>query len=72
MIDKSEGKIAFVSPKGFGFIAVEGEEKNIFFHAKDLIYGTWDEVELNKPVTFNDVIKGDKGWIAHNVRIIKK
>lgn len=42
------GKIARLTDRGFGFIAQEGEEKDLFFHANEL-----------QDVDFNDLKEGD-------------
>lgn len=44
-----EGTIKTLTQKGFGFIAVEGEEKELFFHSNEL-----------KGVTFAELKEGDK------------
>jgi len=45
----NNGTIARLTDRGFGFIAQEGEENDIFFHASEL-----------KDVDFNDLKEGDK------------
>ena len=44
-----EGTIARLTDRGFGFISVEGEEKDLFFHSNEL-----------KNVEFKDLREGDK------------
>lgn len=44
-----EGTIASLTDRGFGFIAREGEEKDLFFHSNEL-----------QGVEFNDLKEGDK------------
>ncbi len=44
-----EGTIARLTDKGFGFIAVEGQEKDLFFHMNEL-----------QNVKFDDLREGDK------------
>ncbi|MFA5870279.1 MAG: cold shock domain-containing protein [Candidatus Paceibacterota bacterium] len=45
-----EGTIKnLVEEKGFGFIAIEGEAKDLFFHSNEL-----------KGVSFQDLQKGDR------------
>ncbi len=55
-----------VADRGFGFIAREGETKDLFFHSKDLSGVTFDELKLGDAVTF-EVVEGDKGPAAKNV-----
>jgi len=44
-----EGTIKNLMDKGFGFITIEGEEKDLFFHRNEL-----------KDVAFEDLKVGDK------------
>ncbi|PIU99706.1 MAG: cold-shock protein [Candidatus Tagabacteria bacterium CG_4_10_14_0_2_um_filter_40_13] len=55
-----------VADRGFGFIAREGETKDLFFHSKDLSGVTFDELNIGDAVTF-EVVEGDKGPAAKNV-----
>ena len=43
------GTIARLTDRGFGFIAREGQDKDLFFHANEL-----------QDVDFNDLNEGDK------------
>lgn len=52
--------------KGFGFIAREGEEKDLFFHANALSNVAFADLRVGDNVTF-DVTQGDKGPAAINV-----
>jgi CspA family cold shock protein len=55
-----------VSDRGFGFIAREGEAKDLFFHSKDVKGVTFDELREGDNVTF-EVTQGEKGPAATNV-----
>ncbi len=55
-----------VAGKGFGFIAREGETKDLFFHSSELNGVTFDELNEGDEVTF-EVVQGDKGPAATNV-----
>jgi len=55
-----------LSEKGFGFIAREGESKDLFFHSKELKGVSFDELRVGDEVTF-DVVEGEKGPAAVNV-----
>lgn len=55
-----EGTIARLTDKGFGFIAREGEEKDLFFHSNDLVNVQYGELNEGDKVTF-EVAQGDKG-----------
>ena len=61
------GTIKTLTQKGFGFIAREGETKDLFFHSKDLVDVTYDELQVGDAVTF-EVSETEKGPAAKNVR----
>lgn len=60
------GTIKKLTDRGFGFIAREGEEKDLFFHSKDLTGVTFDELKVGDTVSF-EVTQGEKGPSAKNV-----
>ncbi len=60
------GTIKTLTPKGFGFIARDGEVKDLFFHSKELKGVTYDELKVGDQVTF-EVVDGEKGPAATNV-----
>ncbi len=60
------GTIKTKTQKGFGFIAREGETKDLFFHSTELKGVTFDELNVGDAVTF-EVVQGDKGPAATNV-----
>ena len=62
------GKIATLTDKNFGFIKVEGREKDLFFHANDLKGVSFDQLKKDDVVTF-DVEEGQKGPAAKNVSL---
>lgn len=55
-----------VADKGFGFIAREGETKDLFFHSNDLSGVSFAELKVGDEVTF-EVAEGPKGPSAKNV-----
>ncbi len=55
-----------VEGKGFGFIGVEGQEKDLFFHAKELMGVTFDELREGDQVSF-EVSQSEKGPAATGV-----
>ena len=61
-----QGTIKTVTDRGFGFIAAEGQAKDIFFHSKDLNGVAFDELRVGDTVTF-EVTEGEKGPAAINV-----
>jgi CspA family cold shock protein len=60
------GTIKTLTDKGFGFIAREGEVKDLFFHSKELVGVTFDELQVGDTVTF-EVIQTEKGPAATKV-----
>jgi len=52
--------------RGFGFIAREGEAKDLFFHAKELKGVTFEELKEGDTVSF-EVADGPKGPSAVGV-----
>ena len=52
--------------KGFGFIAREGETKDLFFHSQDLNGVSFDDLKVGDTVSF-EVVEGEKGFAAKNV-----
>lgn len=60
------GTIKTLRDRGFGFISREGEEKDLFFHSKELVGVTFDELKVGDAVTF-EVTESAKGPAATNV-----
>ncbi|KKP33307.1 MAG: cold-shock protein [Candidatus Staskawiczbacteria bacterium RIFOXYB2_FULL_32_9] len=60
------GTIKTLTEKGFGFIAREGEVKDLFFHSNDLSGVRYDELKVGDVVNF-DVVETEKGLSAKNV-----
>lgn len=56
-----------MTDRGFGFIAIEGEEKELFFHANELIDVEYNDLKEGDGVTF-EVVDGPKGPAASQVR----
>ncbi len=65
---KMKGTIKTLTDRGFGFIAREGESKDLFFHSKDLNGVLFDDLKVGQEVTF-DVVDGQKGPSAQNVML---
>jgi len=61
------GVIKKLTDKGFGFITVEGQEKDLFFHSKSLVGVSFDELNEGDAVSF-DVEDSPKGPNAVNVK----
>jgi len=62
------GTIKTKTDKGFGFIAREGEVKDLFFHSNDLIDVSFDQLQVGAAVTF-DIVNSEKGPAAKNVKL---
>ena len=60
------GTIKTLTDRGFGFISREGEEKDLFFHSKDLSGVTYEELKVGDVLSF-EVVDGEKGPSAKNV-----
>ncbi len=60
------GTIKTLTEKGFGFIAREGETKDLFFHSNDLSGVSFNELKVGDAVNF-EVVDGQKGPSAKNV-----
>lgn len=65
-INQMTGTIKTLTDRGFGFIAREGEAKDLFFHSKELVGVTFDELKVGDAVTF-EVVDGEKGPSATKV-----
>ena len=61
-----KGTIARVMDKGFGFISVEGQEKDLFFHMNELQNVHFDDLKEGDSVEF-EVAEGPTGLNAVNV-----
>ncbi len=62
-----KGTIKTLTERGFGFIAREGVEKDLFFHSKELKGVAFDELKVGDEVTF-EVVESEKGPNATNVQ----
>ena len=61
-----QGTIKTLTDKGFGFIAREGEAKDLFFHSNDLQGVSFDALRVGDTLSF-EVVDGQKGPSAKNV-----
>jgi cold shock protein len=61
------GTIKKLTDKGFGFITVEGQEKDLFFHNSALVGVQWSDLHEGDAVTF-DTEESPKGMNAVNVQ----
>ena len=61
-----EGTIKNLTDKGFGFITVDGEEKDLFFHKNELKGVPYEELKVGDKVSFEKT-DSPKGPNATNV-----
>jgi CspA family cold shock protein len=61
------GTIKNLTDKGFGFISVEGQEKDIFFHSNSLVDVQYSELHQGDVVSF-ETESTEKGINAINVK----
>jgi cold shock protein len=61
-----EGTIKNLTDKGFGFIAIEGEEKDLFFHRNELKDVAYEDLSVGDTVSFEKA-DSPKGPNAINV-----
>lgn len=55
-----QGKIKNLTDKNFGFITAEGQDKELFFHANELVGVSFSDLQTGDEVTFeiSDTPKG--------------
>lgn len=56
----NKGTIARLTDRGFGFIAQEGADKDLFFHANELKNVQFNDLREGDAVTF-EIAQGPKG-----------
>lgn len=60
------GTIKTLTDRGFGFISRPGEQRDLFFHSKELKGVAFEELKVGDKVSFN-VTQGAKGPAATEV-----
>ena len=66
----SSGKVKwFKSDKGYGFITMEGHDKDIFVHFSSINAEGFKTLQEGQTVEF-DIVEGDRGPQATNVTVI--
>lgn len=61
-----KGTVARVMDKGFGFIAIEGRDKDLFFHMNELNDIHFDDLKEGDALEF-EIVDGEKGENAVNI-----
>ena len=68
MANKQQGHIKkWQDDKGFGFISVDGSDKEVFVHFSAIKTDGFKTLSENQAVSF-DIVQGDRGEQASNVR----
>jgi cold shock protein len=62
-----KGVIKKLTDRGFGFIAQEGQEKDLFFHSNSVVGSTFNDLREGDNVTF-EIEQSPKGPNAVNVQ----
>lgn len=61
------GKVKmFNKEKGYGFIIMDGERRDVFFHYSQIQQEGFKTVDEGQEVEF-DLVEGDRGLQAHNI-----
>jgi CspA family cold shock protein len=63
---QDKGTVVRVNERGFGFIKREGADKDLFFHANELVGVAFNDLREGDEVTF-EVTDGPKGPQASKV-----
>ena len=63
-----EGTIARLNT-GYGFIAINGREKDLFFHATALLNAQFNDLQVGNKVSFEEGM-GEKGPNAVKVNLV--
>lgn len=61
-----QGTIAGLTDKGFGFIKIEGEEKDLFFHSNELVDIQFDSLRMGDTLQF-EIADSPRGKQAVNI-----
>jgi len=64
-----QGVIKNLNEKGFGFISVEGQEKDLFFHSTDCSDNNFKDLNQGDEVSF-ETEESEKGLKAVNVVLV--
>lgn len=64
------GRIKYYNlDKGFGFIAQDNSEEDVFLHSSAIKYADYEELRVGQRVKYN-VVEGEKGLVAKNVEVL--
>ncbi len=64
------GRIKYYNlDKGFGFIAQDSSEEDVFLHSSAIKQADYEELRVGQRVKYN-VVEGEKGLVAKNVEVL--
>lgn len=58
------------TPDGYGFLTVEGRDKDLFFHATEVVAGNFKTMQAGDKVVFKDVVNNGKGDCAVGIEVV--
>lgn len=64
-----KGIVKYKSGTGYGFIAVDGQSKDVFFHGRDLRDIEFTELGVGSHVVFDRIDETKRGTTARDVRL---
>lgn len=64
-----KGTIKTINEKGFGFIKLDGEVKDMFFHSSKLRNANFADLRVGDSVEFG-VDEGEKGPFAVDINVV--
>jgi len=69
MEEKTKGKIEYLAKNGFGFINIEGREKDVFFHNKEVTNKSFSDLNVGDEVSIGYFEDSEKGQIAKDIEV---
>lgn len=63
------GKVQNLNDKGFGFIEVEGYDKNVFFHASECKGIKFEQLRKGDSVSMREIESGQRGFTAFDISL---
>ena len=66
-----KGRVEYLNEKkGYGFIKVDGHEKNLFFHAKDCRMIRFEQLRVSDTVLIGSIKENEQGKIACDITLV--
>jgi len=66
------GIVSNVMKEGFGFIEVEGYDKNVFFHASECAGIKIEQLRKGDKVSIREVIETEKGFSGVKIALLEE